>query len=83
MNFLKKLFGVQDAPTDPKQEEEKNFEMFKYDGVRALQQHQFEYAAKCFTTPLSSTPTTSSAATTFRGPVSPRATCRRLTGNWR
>ena len=48
MNFLKKLFGVQDAPTDPKQEEEKNFEMFKYDGVRALQQHQFEYAAKCF-----------------------------------
>ena len=75
MNFLKKLFGVQDAPTDPKQEEEKNFEMFKYDGVRALQQHQFEYAAKCFGHALE--------LNAFRGPVSPRATCRRLTGNWR
>lgn len=53
MNFLKKLFGV--APENKEQtqeekqaEEKKNFDILKYDGVRALKTQQTDYAVDCF-----------------------------------
>lgn len=46
MNFFKKLFGSQNTSEEVK--EEKNFDVLKYDGVRALRMQQFDYAAKCF-----------------------------------
>lgn len=45
MNFFKKLFGSQNTSEEVK--EEKNFDVLKYDGVRALRMQQFDYAAKC------------------------------------
>lgn len=48
MNIFKKLFGSQTTSKETKQEENKNFDVLKYDGVRALRMQQFEYAAKCF-----------------------------------
>lgn len=49
MNFLKKLFGGNEsvAGEEPK-DESKDFDILKYDGVRALRMGQAEYAAKCF-----------------------------------
>lgn len=46
MNFFKKLFGSQNTSEEVKGE--KNFDVLKYDGVRALRMQQFDYAAKCF-----------------------------------
>lgn len=46
MNFFKKLFGSQNTSEEVK--EEKNFDVLKYDGVRALRMQQFDYAAKYF-----------------------------------
>ena len=46
MNIFKKLFGGQKTPEEVKQEKEKDFDMVKYDGVRALRMHQFDLAAK-------------------------------------
>ena len=48
MNIFKKLFGSQTTSKETRQEENKNFDVLKYDGVRALRMQQFEYAAKCF-----------------------------------
>ena len=48
MNFFKKLFGGRKTSEEVKQEEEKNFDVLKYDGVRALRQQQLDYAVKCF-----------------------------------
>ena len=48
MNIFKKLFGSQTTSKETKQEENKNFDVLKYDGVRALRMQQFDYAAKCF-----------------------------------
>lgn len=36
MNIFKKLFGGQKTTEEVKQEKEKDFDMVKYDGVRAL-----------------------------------------------
>lgn len=53
MNFFKKLFGV--APENKEQtqeekqaEEKRNFDILKYDGVKALKTNQYDYAAECF-----------------------------------
>lgn len=53
MNFFKKLFGV--SPENKEQlheerqaEEKKNFDILKYDGVKALKMQQFDYAIECF-----------------------------------
>ena len=46
MNILKKLFGGQKTTEEVKQAKEKDFDMVKYDGVRALRMHQFDLAAK-------------------------------------
>ena len=50
MNFLKALFGNKVETTEKKKKEEnaKNFEVLKYDGVRALQTGQITYAIQCF-----------------------------------
>lgn len=48
MNFFKKLFGGRKTVVEEKHDEEKNFDVLKYDGVRALKQQQFDYAVKCF-----------------------------------
>ena len=49
MNFFKKLFSGSDTVADVKAKDEvKDFNVLKYDGVRALHMSQAEYAAKCF-----------------------------------
>lgn len=50
MNFFQKLFGSKTENADEKRAEdkEKNFDVLKYDGVRALRMGQNEYAIKCF-----------------------------------
>lgn len=51
MNIFKKLFGGKSEQPETAQEnhEEKDFDVLKYDGVRAMRTHQLDYAAKCFT----------------------------------
>lgn len=50
MNFFQKLFGSkEETPEEEREKEkEKNFDVLKYDGVRALRTGQFLYAIKCF-----------------------------------
>ena len=50
MNFFKALFGSKVETKQEKKEEDnaKNFEVLKYDGVRALQSGQITYAMQCF-----------------------------------
>lgn len=50
MNFLKSLFGnkAENEEEKRREEERKNFETLKYDGVRALQINQIEQALRCF-----------------------------------
>lgn len=50
-NFLKSLFsGKSEAPETEKQKnDQKNFEIFKYDGLRAQRMGRPDYAVKCFT----------------------------------
>lgn len=51
MGFLKSFFtGKAENPAEEKQKsEQKNFEIFKYDGMRAQRMGRFDYAVKCFT----------------------------------
>lgn len=51
MNFFKALFGSKEEKPEEKKkaEEAKNFDVLKYDGVRALHSGQAEYAIRCFT----------------------------------
>lgn len=51
MNFLKALFGSKEASEEDKKkaDEARDFEVLKYDGVRAMHSNQMEYAIKCFT----------------------------------
>lgn len=51
MGFFKSLFGNNSQTSEEKRKDEdsKNFETLKYDGVRALKQGQVDYAVKCFT----------------------------------
>lgn len=51
MNFFKALFGgKEEKPEDRKRaEEERDFDVLKYDGVRALRSGQHDYAIRCFT----------------------------------
>lgn len=53
MNFFKKIFGVAKESKEPteeekKAEEKKNFDILKYDGVKALKVNQTAYAVECF-----------------------------------
>jgi tetratricopeptide (TPR) repeat protein len=50
MGFWKVLFGGKDmTPEEEQQErEQKNFDLLKYDGVKALKMGQVDYAVKCF-----------------------------------
>lgn len=51
MGFFKSLFGNNSQTSEEKRKDEdsKNFETLKYDGVRALKQGQVDYAVKCVT----------------------------------
>lgn len=51
MNLLKALFGGKtETPEEKAREEEaRNFDVLKYDGVRAMRSGQTDYAVKCFT----------------------------------
>lgn len=51
MGFFKSFFsGKAENPADEKQKnEQKNFEIFKYDGMRAQRMGRADYAIKCFT----------------------------------
>ena len=49
MSFLKKIFGVasdtkEQTQEEKQAEEKKNFDILKYDGVRALKTQQTDYA---------------------------------------
>lgn len=50
-NFFKSLFaGKTETPEDDKQKDnQKKFEIFKYDGLRAQRMGRLDYAIKCFT----------------------------------
>lgn len=50
MGFLSSLFGGNNKSEEEKQEEQKarNFDILKYDGVKAVHMRQFKYAVKCF-----------------------------------
>lgn len=50
MSFLKALFGGKlETPEDKKKEsEERDFDVLKYDGVRAMRSGRLDYAVKCF-----------------------------------
>ena len=49
-NFLKSFFGGKaESPQDEKERKgQKNFEIFKYDGIRALRMGRADYAIRCF-----------------------------------
>ena len=51
MGFFKSFFsGKQEKPETEKQKnDQKNFEIFKYDGMRAQRMGRPDYAIKCFT----------------------------------
>lgn len=55
MNFLKALFGGKDENPEEKRqaEEAKNFEILKYDGVKALKIRQWQQAIRCLNHALS------------------------------
>jgi tetratricopeptide (TPR) repeat protein len=50
MGFWKSFFGgEEESPEEEKRNTEaKNFDLMKYDGVKAMRMGQFEYAEKCF-----------------------------------
>ena len=51
MGFLKNLFTStpkEDSPSDEEKTKEKNFDILKFDGIRAEQIGQFAYAERCF-----------------------------------
>ena len=49
-NLFKSLFsGKKESPEEELQKNNrKNFEIFKYDGLRAVRMHRIDYARKCF-----------------------------------
>lgn len=51
MSFWKALFGgAEKNPEEEKQEDvTRKFDLYKYDGIKALRMNQAEYAVKCFT----------------------------------
>lgn len=51
MNILRKLFGGANPTTEKSKQEQdaKNFEILKFDGVAAMRQNSLDYAIKCFT----------------------------------
>lgn len=49
MGFWNSLFGGETNPEEEKRAaEERNFDLLKYDGVKAMRIGQYEYAVKCF-----------------------------------
>lgn len=50
MSFFKSLFGGKEESPEEKQQadEARNFDLFKYDGVKAAKMGQWEYAIKCY-----------------------------------
>lgn len=53
MNFFKKIFGVSSEKREQTEEErkaeaEKNFDILKYDGVKAMKMQRHDYALECF-----------------------------------
>lgn len=51
MNFFKALFGGHEETAEEleQKKQDKNFDILKYDGVRALKTGQTDYAVRCFT----------------------------------
>ncbi|MCR4604212.1 MAG: tetratricopeptide repeat protein [Prevotella sp.] len=49
MGFWKTFFGGESDPEEDKRNaDERNFDLLKYDGVKAMRFGQFDYAVKCF-----------------------------------
>lgn len=49
MGFFKSLFGGSNTPeTEKEKNDKKNFEILKYDGIRARHMGKLPYAIKCF-----------------------------------
>ena len=51
INYLKKLFsaGGHDEADEAKRQEERDFDLLKYDGIRAMRMGKTDYAERCFT----------------------------------
>lgn len=47
MNIFRTLFGGKETPEEKKKNEEKQFDVLKYDGVRALKSGQYAHAIAC------------------------------------
>lgn len=54
MGFFKRFFGGKSESSEDNKEDQsaKDFEVLKYDGVRAMHQGQMDYAIKCLTNAL-------------------------------
>lgn len=50
MNFFKRLFGGKEEPTEQEKQEAaaRNFDILKYDGVKAMKMGQWGHAIRCF-----------------------------------
>ena len=49
MGLFKSLFGGNNTPeTEKEKNDKKNFEILKYDGIRAQRMGKLPYAIKCF-----------------------------------
>ena len=51
INYLKRLFsaGGHDEADEAKRQEERDFDLLKYDGIRAMRMGKTDYAERCFT----------------------------------
>ena len=51
INYLKKLFSASghDGADEAKRQEERDFDLLKYDGIRAMRMGKTDYAERCFT----------------------------------
>lgn len=55
MGLFKSLFGGNNTPKPKRENDKKNFEILKYDGIRAQRMGKLPYAIKCLKKQLPST----------------------------
>lgn len=84
MNIFKALFGSKSKPAEEvKKDVTRDFNVLKYDGVRALRERQFDYAIQCLLRAIDMNGAIWSVATICRRLLLPPTICRRLTNSCR